>query len=192
MYRTGASRTQSGDADVAGGWLTSLTLLRHRACGEHSNIQDTPSGMRSSTPRGIRTTKIGCRWHALSDIFSRSRSHRSSLHSRRTGDFILPPRRAITTATDIVQSPSFGVGPTESFTLPSVASLMGGWTTGHQSRFAMSRHFPGLSSHSFSGYWHHRQKLTSMTANMGFSGRWRALSVHREPPGSPTARFRRR
>jgi hypothetical protein len=54
----------------------------------------------------------------------------------------------------------------------------------------MSRDFPALSSHSFSDCSHHHRGVTPMTANMRFSEMRRALSVHREPPGCPTAQFR--
>ena len=123
------------------------------------------SSIRSFTLADRTTTKTGCRWSEQFSIFSRFLSRPASTRSPRFGDFISPPLRAIRSATGIVPLPSFGVGPIESFTLHSAASLMVGWTTGHQSRFATSPHFPSLSSLSFNGYLHHHQRVTPMTAN---------------------------
>ncbi len=102
--------------------------------------------MRSFTSRDSRSTKIGCRWHALFDICNRSRSHRNSTRSRHTSDFISPQHRAATSVTGIARLRSFGDYRIRSFTLHSVGSMMVGGATGHRRRFARRRISPPSSS----------------------------------------------
>jgi len=128
-------------------------VSRHRACGEHSNIQGMSSSMKSFMLADRSTTKTGCRWFGLSSICSRLRSRHASTRSLHSGGFISPPLRLTKSATGIVRSQSFGDGPTDAFTSRLVGSQTAGLTTDHRSRFVRSLALRSPSSHSFSDSW---------------------------------------